>query len=113
MEATQSIGTEGCSSGCAAVLRVIGQALEDLHIEDFSLESDANDYIVHGKPKRLNPTREKFRTFWGSFQRRYFGSKDAETDDSGTATLRYTPDDINRLEEQHRRRDLAAQKKPD
>jgi hypothetical protein len=116
MEASQILSTAGFkanSSGCAAALRAIGQALEDLHIEDFSLESDGNDYVVHGKPKRLNTRREKFRTFWGSFQKRYFRPEDAETIDSGSATSRYTSEDINRLEEQHRKRGLAEQKKPD
>lgn len=119
MEASQILSTEhfiAVSAGCAGALRVIGQALEDLHIEEFSLESDGKNYVVQGKPKRRNPAREKFMTFWQSFQSRYFGSKDEDTSCSGTATsrqLRYTPEHINRLDEQHRKRGLAEQKKPD
>ena len=54
----------------AKPLRAIGQDLEKLHVQEFEVESDGNDYIVRGRAK-ADPPEESFR---------------------------YTPEDLNRLE---------------
>lgn len=104
------------TAGCAGAMRVIGQALEDLHIEEFSLETDGKIFVVYGKPEALTPTRKKLKLFWARFQDRYFGCKGEGENASGTGTaihLRFTHEDINRVDEERRKRGLAGQKKPD
>ncbi len=72
----------------AKPLRAIGQALEKLHLQKFELESDCNDYIVRSMVEVSDQV-------------------DHDTPSYKTLELRYTPEDLNRLESegQAKRRD--------
>ncbi len=74
----------------AKPLRAIGQDLEKLHVQKFELESDGNDYIVRNMVEADQVDH------------------DAATPSYKTLELRYTPEDLNRLERegQAKRRDL-------
>lgn len=101
----------------AKPLRAIGQVLEALHVQEFEMESDGDDYIVRGRAEADPPeesrgeslARGDLRTFW----RRLRGvSRDQVDHDAAkpshkTLELRYTPEDLNRLERegQAKRRD--------
>ncbi len=75
-------------TGYAKLLRAIGQALEELSFQTFKLESDGDDYLV--QLRGVRPT-------WQRLLGRY----------PATVQVRYTPEDIDRLERegQARRRD--------
>ncbi len=74
----------------AKPLRAIGQDLKKLHVQKFELESDGNDYIVRNMVEADQV------------------DNDAATSSNKTLELRYTPEDLNRLERegQAKRRDL-------
>lgn len=73
----------------AKPLRAIGQDLEKLHVQKFEMESDGNDYIVRSMVEADQVNH------------------DAATPSYKTLELRYTPEDLNRLERegQAKRRD--------
>jgi hypothetical protein len=75
----------------AKPLRAIGQDLAKLHVQKFELESDCNDYIVRSMVEAADQV-----------------DHDAATPNYKTPELRYTPEDLNRLERegQAKRRDL-------
>ena len=74
----------------AKPLRAIGQDLKKLHVQKFEMESDGNDYIVRSMVEADQVNH------------------DAATSSYKTLELRYTPEDLNRLERegQAKRRDL-------
>ncbi len=94
----------------AKPLRAIGQVLEALHVQEFEMESDGNDYIVRGKAKADPPEessgeslpRGGLRAFWrdlrGLSREDQVDHDVAATPSYKTLELRYTPDDLNRLE---------------
>jgi hypothetical protein len=94
-------------------LRAIGQVLEALHVQEFEMESDGNDYIVRGKAKADPPEESRgeslprggLRTFWRGL--RGLSQDQVDHDVAKTLELRYTPEDLNRLERegQAKRRD--------
>jgi hypothetical protein len=101
----------------AKPLRAIGQDLEKLHVQEFEMESDGNDYIVRGRAK-ADPSEESLgenlggcgqKSFWRSLRglSRDQVDHDAATPSYKTLELRYTPEDLNRLkcEGQAKRRD--------
>lgn len=94
--------------GYANLLRPVGQVLEALHVESFSLRVDGDDFVVSGKAESAKPsevTEEKgFRVVWQILRGRYPGQKEApaSTPSSGVIEMRYRPADIERLEEEGR-----------
>ena len=85
----------------AKPLRAIGQVLEALHVQEFEMESDGNDYIVRGRAK-ADPPEESLgenlggcgqKSFWRSLrtQRQDQVDHDAATPSYKTLELRYTP----------------------
>ena len=64
----------------AKPLRAIGQDLEKMHVQKFEMESDGNDYIVRSMVEADQVDH------------------DAATPSYKTLELRYTPEDLNRLE---------------
>jgi hypothetical protein len=98
----------------AKPLRAIGQVLEELHVQEFEMESDGNDYIVRGRAPEESRgeslPRGGLRTFWRGLHGLSQDQVDhdvATTPSYKTLELRYTPDDLNRLERegQAKRRD--------
>ncbi len=101
----------------AKPLRAIGQDLEKMHVQEFEMESDGNDYIVRGRAKADPPEESLGENLGGcgqkSFWRRLHTPRqdqvdhDAATPSYKTLELSYTPEDLNRLERegQAKRRD--------
>jgi hypothetical protein len=93
-------------------LRVIGQALEPLEIQDFDLEIDGYDYTVRGqsaskkvrtdtKPGGL---RNALKNAWDKFEAKSLGHAmpDELPSPFVVLELHFEPDDIDRLERQGR-----------
>ncbi len=83
-------------------LRAIGQALEGHGLNAFDLKSSGDNYLVRGEPGKINALQMLLRK-WQSRYRR-------DNDSSG---IRYTPQDIDRLERQGRARRGGPQRLPD
>jgi hypothetical protein len=107
-------------SNYAKPLRTIGQALEVLHVRDIDIESQGDDYLIRGKMEtqlqqpapQEDINENKIRMIWGRLR----GKKADEDGDSQPALtfapleLRYTLEDIERLERegQARRHDAGG-----
>lgn len=87
-------------------LRAIGQALESWHLEDFDLEGQGDDFIVRGvkrdAPRGLNLSK--------AF-RRLFARKSPGP--ANYVVLHYTPDEIDRLEQEGQARRTGSSETPD
>jgi len=96
------------SADYAKPLRTIGQALEALHVRDIDIESQGSDYLVRGKmethleqPAPQEDTHEnKIRMVWGKlWGKKADGNGHSQLTSSFVPLeLRYTPEDIERLE---------------
>jgi hypothetical protein len=101
--------------GCAQSLRAIGQALEVLNIQGFEMELSSDDVVVRGNSSRAannvvhDPlSMEKLKAIWGETT----GNDGAvcQLEDRSTPgmfsriDLRYTSQDIERLEQEGRSR---------
>lgn len=104
-------------------LRTIGQALEVLHIEAFDLEKEDGSYVVHYKSER--PIQESLsqggipdsvvQIVWGSAPARPPDQTDTLKKGASLVNLdlRYTPEDIERLERDGQARRCSTGGKPD
>jgi hypothetical protein len=90
----------------AQALRVVGQALESWHLEDFDLEGHGNDFLVRGV-KRDAP---RGGNLLGAVQRLLFRKPTAHTN---FVMLHYTPEEIDRLEQEGRAQRTSASGMPD
>jgi hypothetical protein len=98
-------------TGYAQPLRAIGQALEVLNIQDFEMEPVGEDYFVRGHMPQADKKimgdpigAEKLDAIWGRVPVRN-DPGDALQRDAATLSpieLRYTAQDIERLEEEGR-----------
>ena len=101
-------------------LRAIGQALETLKVESFDMEPDGEDFFVRGKvtvhdesPPDQPVERSKLRHIWGLLA----GQTRLEAElvvplKPPTVTqldLRYTPKDVDRLEQEGRAKRVDPQ----
>jgi hypothetical protein len=86
------------TSAYAQALRAIGQAMDVWHFEDFDVESYENSFFVRGIVRSAQPQKSSL------LQAMFRKSRDR---DARFIELRYTPDDVQRLEQegQSRRRD--------
>ena len=89
------------------LLRPVGQALESLQIESFSLTMDGDAVAVRGR-KRRDQTVDKLspRGFWQLFR----SSRADEIDEWEAVELRYTPEQLSHMDEEGRskRGDLSS-----
>lgn len=96
----------------ASPLRAIGQALEVLHIKSFDVELEGDDYLVRAKSERSRrggSPQEDIPD--GDVQE---GRKESSGIRSSNAfQARYTPEDIERLEQEGQARRDNPNKKPD
>ena len=110
--------------GYAQPLRAIGQALEVLEIQDFEMEPAGDDFYVKGSvPLTANQdllndqSREELRAVWGALPSAgdQLGDKQKRSDLSPLSRidLRYTVQDVERLEEEGRSRRGNFQKTAD
>lgn len=94
------------ASNYSQTLRAIGQALENWHLENFDLEGHGDDFIVRGvkrdAPRRLNLSQ--------AFQR-LFSRK--PTGPTNFVMLHYTPEEIDRLEQDGRAKRTGSSETPD
>ena len=100
-------------------LRSIGQALEDLRVQDFELETDGDDFVVRGQaaPKVVEPPiLETKASSAGGLRRLFGGSAPRQPEppppppEPTVVDLRFTPEDISLLDSNGRtkRQETAA-----
>ena len=97
----------------AQPLRAIGQALEVLNVQDFEMETAGEEYIIRGRAESTGRERSKqaqgmgkIRAVWGAipdfgFSETHKG-KTHTPDGLTPIELRYTPQDVERLESEGR-----------
>ncbi len=121
MEASRNLKKDNRTAdkpGCVHGLRVIGQALADLHIDEFELNKDGDEYAVYAQARALTkaPARIKLGALLHRLQDKYLGVRAGIPKARPVPTalqLRYTPADIERLDCEHQIRSLTNGKKPD
>jgi hypothetical protein len=89
------------------LLRPLGQALESLQMQSFSLRMDGDAVIVCGRKHRDQPVDKLSRRgFWQLLR----SSQPAEIEEDETIELRYTPEQLNHMDEEGRskRGDLSS-----
>jgi hypothetical protein len=104
--------------GCARALRVIGQVLADLHIDEFELDKDGDEFTVYAQARALRkaPARIKLGALLQRLQDKYLGVRAGvprAPRASAALQLHYTAADIERLDCEHQIRSLTDGRKPD
>lgn len=107
----------------AQPLRTIGQDLEMLHVEDFNMENNGNDFLVRGEanpPAQKDSRSEDLQAtgFWMPWRILRGGLADQkqpapESPPPVALELRYTPQDLDRLEHEGRARRNDPNMMPD
>lgn len=96
----------------AQLLRPIGQMLEGLGVDSFSLEVEGDDFVVRGRRPHEPPTKTPevwtFRVLWQLIRGKRPGPQSAAAPSSGVLELHYTADDIARMERAGREKRSAA-----
>jgi hypothetical protein len=108
------------SASYAYSLRVIGQVLEARHIDFFDLESKGQEYVVWDRsdstvadePPTFDASESGQESAWQWLGDVTWWKKEPVTVNE-ERLLRYTPEDINRLDEEGRARRSDAQALPD
>jgi hypothetical protein len=81
------------------LLRPVGQALESLRMQSFSLTMDGDDVVVRGRKHRDQQVdKVSTRGFWQLLR----SSQRAEIDEQEAVELRYTPEQLNHMDEEGR-----------
>jgi hypothetical protein len=104
-------------------LRAIGQDLEALHVKTFDVEKHDDNYIVWVKnkpsPPDKPPHRKLARTLLESIRLKLQGEPTAQKEDFSAPTaswgnhLRYTPEDLDQLEQKGQARRTEPNRTPD
>jgi hypothetical protein len=90
------------------LLRPVGQALESLRMESFSLTIEGDFVSVQGRKRREQPVEKLFpRGFWQLFR-----SPPQELDAWESIELRYTPDQLSLMDDEGRTK-RGTRGKPD
>jgi hypothetical protein len=97
----------------ALPLRAIGQALEVLHVESFDVEVEGDDYLVRARTKRSPREKIPRQGVPGSVVRIEQEESSRMGSSPVTFQLRYTPEDIERLEQEGQARRRSPKKKAD
>lgn len=98
----------------AQLLRPVGQMLEPLKLESFTLKIDDSGIYVSGRKRdepQSPPAQEvSLRVVWQALRRKSPESTSQPQPSSGLLELRYSPDDIDRMDiaEQSKRRGGGA-----
>lgn len=93
----------------AQALRVLGQAAEAARLEAFELEKVGSDYLIRGETADP-PGSQQAQTGWLSRKR---APSRLSPSPPRSVELRYTPDDIRRLDDRGRSRRTGRQEMPD
>jgi hypothetical protein len=101
----------------AQLLRPIGQMLEGLGVESFSLEVEGDDFVVRGqRPHEAPPKTSDVRTFrvlWQRIRGKHPDAKPAAAPSSGVLELRYTAEDVEQMERAGREKRGTASGTPE
>ncbi len=105
----------------AHCLRVIGQALEARHIDFFDIENKDHEYVVWDRsdsnvpeePPSFDSSDSGQESAWQWLGDTAWWKKDPPTTPDADRLLRYTPEDINRLDQEGCARRSDAQAIPD
>jgi hypothetical protein len=98
------------------LLRPVGQMLEGLHVESFELKVEGDEFLVRGTSDipTPQPTQEKtLRVVWQVLRGRASKKAEAPIPSSGAVELRYSQDDIARMEREGRARRQSAGQTPE
>jgi hypothetical protein len=93
------------------LLRPIGQMLESLRLQSFIVTVEGDDFSVRGEKPTENskPNQVKsLRAIWQSLRAPKQGSEEGSTPSSGVVELHYTPEDIERMENEGRAKRKAS-----
>jgi hypothetical protein len=88
-------------SNYSQLLRPVGQMLESLGLQSFILTLEGDDFSVQGHKavEASRPNQERaVRAIWHLLRSPKRPSEESATPSSGVVELRYTPDDIARME---------------
>ena len=102
--------------GYAALLRPIGQTLENLRIESFTVITDGDGFIVRDKTRnraQLTPREKAFLSTLSSSQPAATGKQDALKQAFGIVEWHLTHADIERLDSEGRRHRRDAEQPSD
>lgn len=100
----------------AQLLRPIGQMLEGLAVESFILEVEGDDFVVRGQRREVPPKTPEVRTFrviWQLVSRKQADPQPAAGPSSGVLELRYTAEDVARMERAGREKRRASSGTPE
>ncbi len=97
----------------AIPLRAIGQALEVLHIKSFDMEIEGDDYLVRARTERSRREKSPQKGVPDSIAPTEPEESSGIRSSSATFQLRYSPEDVERLEQEGQARRCATSKKPD
>jgi hypothetical protein len=94
----------------ARALRALGQAAEAAKLETFELEKVGSDYVLRGKPSPVDTELPPVQSGWLPWKK---SPSPVSPGPAPPHELRYTPDDIRRLDAEGRSRRSGRQAMPD
>ena len=100
----------------AQLLRPVGQMLEPLQLESFTLKIEEGNVSVQAQKReeRVQPAADiSLRVTWQMFRRKKTTAASEPQPSSGLLELHYTPEDIARMESEAQSRRKAAVGRPE
>jgi hypothetical protein len=101
----------------AQLLRPVGQMLEPLKLESFSLKIDDSGVYVSGRKREERPTSHvpevSLRVVWQALRRKQPEPANEAQPSSGVLELRYTQDDIERTDTEEQSKRAGASGTPE
>lgn len=88
-------------SNYAQRLRPIGQMLEDLRVESFTLKADGDDFLVQGRKReepRIPAPEKPLQLVWRLLRRKAPEPEEPPVPSSSIVELRYTAEEITQLD---------------
>ena len=98
------------------LLRPIGEALEPLQIDSFTLRIEGEEILIRAhkrEEKRAPPDDVTVRSVWDLFRRKKVEASPPPQASSRILEIRYSYDDIARLDSEGTSKRIAAGEKPD
>ena len=98
------------------LLRPIGEALEPLQIESFTLRIEKEEILISAQKRverRAPPVDATVRSVWDLFRRKKVEAPPPPQSSSRILEIRYSYDDIARLDSEGTSKRIAAREKPE
>ena len=98
------------------LLRPIGEALEPLHIESFSLRVESDGIFISAQKRverQAPPADSTVRSVWDVFRRKKVEAPPAPQPSSPILEIRYSYDDIARMDAEEKSKRIPAGENPD